>query len=471
MLSFFSVKTLAIIGASGFVGSGLIEQLVQENRFKIVALSRSRKGEQRFENGAVIEWRTCDLFSLLEIEQALEDVDQAIYLVHSMLPSAALVQGSFSDMDLILADNFSRAAELLGLEQVVYLGGILPETSKESWSSHLKSRYEVEQVLASRETPVTILRAGLILGPGGPSSEMLQRLVQRLPIMLCPKWTESLTSPISLKKIVKCLIKSVEDKQHKNQTYDLGEAIPLNYQEMMQASAWVLNKQRFFFRIPLFSPGLSKLWVSLITGAPRNLVFPLVMSLKHTLIPSQKRLFPGLEMNRTFSDMFMDTQKERQTQIKPPHAYQSSPVQQKSVRSVQRLELRNHCEFDARDVAREYMDWLPRFLYPFLKVRVKEESVSFCLFALKRPALYLVLRPARSTLDRQLFYIKGGWLAQKTNRGRLEFRVLGQPHVVLSAIHDFKPRLPWIIYKYTQAIVHVWVMSCFGRHLRSSKLP
>lgn len=463
------MKTLAIIGASGFVGSALIEKLVQRNQFKIVALSRSREGEQSFENGAVVEWRTCDLFSLLEIEHALKGVDQAIYLVHSMLPSAALVQGSFSDLDLILADNFSRAAEFLGLEQVVYLGGILPESPIETWSPHLKSRYEVEQVLASRKTPVTILRAGLILGPGGSSSEMLQRLVERLPVMLCPKWTESLTSPVSLNKITECLIKSVESEEHKNQTYDVGEAIPLNYQEMMQASAWVLERKRFFFRFPFFSPGLSKLWVSLITGAPRNLVFPLVMSLKHTLIPSKSRLFPGLEMERTFSDMFMDTQKERQTQLEPPHAYRGSSVQHKSVRSVQRLDLLPHCQFDARDVAREYMRWLPRFFYPFLKVYVKGDTVSFCFMGLKYPALFMVLRPSRSTLDRQLFYIKGGWLAQKTNRGRLEFRVLPKPHVVLAAIHDFKPSLPWLIYKYTQAIVHVWVMTCFGKHLRKRK--
>lgn len=460
------MKTLAIIGASGFVGSALIESLVQKNQFKIVALSRSRKGEQRFENGAVVEWRTCDLFSLLEIEQALEGVDQAIYLVHSMLPSAALVQGSFSDLDLILADNFSRAAELLGLEQVVYLGGILPETSISTWSPHLKSRHEVEQVLASRQTPVTVLRAGLILGPGGSSSEMLQTLVERLPVMLCPKWTESLTSPVSLKRVVQTLIESVEKDQHKNKTYDLGEATPLNYQEMMQASAWVLNKRRLFFRIPLFSPGLSKLWVSLITGAPRNLVFPLVMSLKHTLIPSKDRLFPGLEMERTFSDMFMDAQKNRQTQIEPPRAYRNSPVQDKTVRSVQRLDLNDSSQVDAQDVAREYMRWLPKFLFPFLKVIVKGDSVRFCFIGLKNPALFLVLRPSRSTSDRQLFYIKGGWLAQKTNRGRLEFRVLQKPHVVLSAIHDFRPRLPWRIYKFTQALVHVWVMISFGRHLR-----
>jgi hypothetical protein len=165
----------------------------------------------------------------------------------------------------------------------------------------------------------------------------------------------------------------------------------------------------------------------------------------------------------------MDAQKQRQTQIDPPHAYRTSPIQRKTVRSVQRLNLSDHCQMNARDVAHEYMLWLPRFLYPFLKVQVKDDSVSFCFLGLKWPALYLILRPSRSTLDRQLFYIKGGWLSQKTNRGRLEFRVLENPHVVLSAIHDFKPRLPWSIYKYTQAIVHVWVMKFFGRHLRKKR--
>lgn len=460
------MKTLAIVGASGFVGSALIDQLVQKNEYRIIALSRSKQGVQKFDNGAVLEWRTCDLFSLLEIENALDGVDYAIYLVHSMLPSAALVQGTFSDLDLILADNFSRAAQLKKLEQVVYLGGILPDTPLEKWSPHLKSRYEVEQVLASRQTPVTVLRAGLVVGPGGSSLEMLQRLVQRLPIMLCPKWTDSLTSPVSLKRVIQTLIDSIKSDEHKNKTYDLGEAIPLNYKEMMQASAWVLNRRRMFFRIPLFSPGLSKLWVSLITGAPRNLVYPLVMSLKHTLIPSDKRLFPGHKMNRPFSDMFMDAQARNQSQIEAPHAYKTARVQHKTVRSVQRLELSESCQLNARGVAREYMQWLPMFLYPFLKVTVSGDSVRFCFLGLKQPALFLILRPSRSTLDRQLFYIKGGWLAQKTNRGRLEFRVLKKPHVVLAAIHDFKPSLPWFIYKYTQALVHLWVMNSFGRHLK-----
>ena len=145
---------IAVAGSSGFVGSALLPRLAKEHQ--VVALTRGDIPNQ--EN---ISWVQCDLFSLLETEKALKGVDFAVYLVHSMLPSAQLTQGSFQDLDLLVADNFARAAELNNIKQIIYVGGIIP--SNQELSKHLKSRKEVENALAFRKAKLTTLRAAMIL--------------------------------------------------------------------------------------------------------------------------------------------------------------------------------------------------------------------------------------------------------------------------------------------------------------------
>ena len=155
---------IAVAGASGFVGSHLRNYLKSDYRFR--ALTRSTSVAEQSPDASSTEWRECDLYSLPKVTKALLSCDCGIYLVHSMAPSSRLVQGSFEDTDLLLADNFIRAAEAAGLKHVVYLSGLMPNT-RESLSPHLRSRLEVENVLRSRSIKVTVLRAGLIFGPGG----------------------------------------------------------------------------------------------------------------------------------------------------------------------------------------------------------------------------------------------------------------------------------------------------------------
>ena len=135
------------------------------------------------------------MYSMSSTEKALEGADIAVYLVHSMQPSTRLNQGTFEDTDLLLADNFSRAAEKNKLKQIIYLGGILPK-DKHQISNHLLSRFEVEKTLGSRATPLTAIRAGIIIGPGGSSFKIVTNLVKNLPVMGCPKWTKSNTEAV-----------------------------------------------------------------------------------------------------------------------------------------------------------------------------------------------------------------------------------------------------------------------------------
>lgn len=174
---------IAISGASGYIGKNLIKQL--KDKAHIIALSRSIEHKEHTDD---LTWRQADLFSLGDAESALEGVDYAVYLVHSMLPSARLTQARFEDMDFILADNFAQAATKNNVKQIIYLSGIIPENETEL-SRHLESRREVETVLNAYDVPVTTVRAGLIVGPSGSSFPIVKKLVKRLPFMALPKWT------------------------------------------------------------------------------------------------------------------------------------------------------------------------------------------------------------------------------------------------------------------------------------------
>jgi uncharacterized protein YbjT (DUF2867 family) len=222
---------LVIAGAAGFVGKLLLDQLPRS--YDIVALTRSSaKPDPTRPN---VTWRSCDLFSLLQTERALEGADIAIYLVHSMLPKARLTQSSFEDADLLLADNFGRAAKKAGIKKIIYLGGLIPPST--DLSPHLLSRLEVEKALGSQEVPVISLRAGLILGAKGSSFQMLYLLVKRLPVMICPRWTLSRTQPIASNDVVNLIRFCLTPEAPSSGSFDIGGPDVLTYQQLMKVVA------------------------------------------------------------------------------------------------------------------------------------------------------------------------------------------------------------------------------------------
>jgi uncharacterized protein YbjT (DUF2867 family) len=161
-------KRVAIAGATGFIGKWFIDTFHEE--YDIIALSRGEVKEDKYPS---VEWRKADMYSLSSTMNALKGADYALYLVHSMNPSTRMNQGSFENTDLLLADNFARSAEACGLQQIIFVGGILPKESTE-YSKHLRSRFETEQTLGSRSVPLTTLRAGIVIGPGGSSFKVVE---------------------------------------------------------------------------------------------------------------------------------------------------------------------------------------------------------------------------------------------------------------------------------------------------------
>lgn len=388
-----------------------------------------------------------------------------------MMPSARLTQASFDDLDLLLADNFARAAHRQGIQQIVYLGGIVP---RGVLSQHLRSRREVEDALASTGIPVTTVRAGLVLGPGGSSAQMMLRLVERLPILACPRWTHSRCSPIGLRDLLPVLT-MVLGRADAPTVLDVGGRDTLSYQELMQRAGQAAGLRRLFIPIPLFSPGLSTLWVSLVTGSTRSLVRPLVKSLEHSMVPEHtewqdehRRPQHGVTDALAHVQQAPGTPRTDTIHADPVQVRIAAP--RNTVRSVQRLP--KALNLSAAEAADAYMEWLPRFFRPFFAVEGDDDEARFRIRGVPWPMLVLRRSRDRSQESRPLFYVTGGLLARPdlAPRGRLEFRSVLGDHYLLTAIHDFVPRLPWFLYNATQAVVHLWVMRSFGRFLgRNSK--
>ncbi len=452
---------MVVAGAGGFVGRWLCAAL-RDRGAEVVGLGRS------VEDGVVqdgVTWRRCDLFNLLACERALEGADFVVYLVHSMQPSARLTQASFEDMDLILADNIARASASVGARRIVYLGGLIPQGAVEL-SRHLASRREVESALGGHGVPVTSVRAGLVLGPGGSSFDILRRLVERLPAMILPPWTRTPTQPVWIEDVVAVIVRLLEEGLAVGGSVDVGCPQVMTYRALIERMSAALGVSRRLVDVPFGPVALSELWVSLVTGTPRALVAPLVESLTHPMVARDR----DVQLSLGVPGLDVDTALRRALQ--PPPARLPTPPRApaepraNTVRSVQRLRL--PAGRDADWAAQEYLAWLPHGLWPMLQVvRGSQDTCSFRVRGLGLELLRLRYAPERSTADRALLYVVGGVLATTggPHRGRLELRASAGGDVLLAAIHDYVPSLPWPVYLATQALAHLLVMKMFGWHL------
>jgi uncharacterized protein YbjT (DUF2867 family) len=411
-----------------------------------------------------VEWRACDLFSSTSTHAALEGIDVAVYLVHSMMPSSRLFQGDFRDTDLLLADNFAKACTHAGVKHIVYLGGLVPDSG--FVSKHLQSRLEVEGVLHSSGIPVTCLRAGMVVGPGGSSFEILHALVKRLPWMILPTWTRSLGQAIFIDDVVTVVKESIVDPSLRGRTFDLVNGETLTYELLLRQTAAALEKKRYMVPVPIASTGFSKRWVQLFSGASHELISPLIDSLQCDLpqltpVPEIARLV----RHRTFASMLGETILRTRASATSSSPATKRREQHTTVRSIQRLP--SMPDADSRFISNEYMRWLPRFFGTLIRVtRLPDgKRITFSLSFFPWPLLVLELIDQHGDNARDKFHIVGGLLSKTTTTGWLEFRQVAHRRYTLAAIHGFVPALPWLLYILTQAPLHAWVMHAFGRHL------
>lgn len=453
---------ILLTGASGYIGGNLLENLKKD--YEIVAISRHTDNKKDEEN---VTWKEADLYSQIDIENVMEDIDIAIYLVHSMQPSSKLSQAKFEDMDAILADNFAWAAKQKGVKRIVYLSGIIPDDEK--LSEHLESRLECEKILGSYGIPVSTLRAGLIVGPKGSSFPILHNLVKRLPGLLLPAWAYNRTHPVALKDVITGLTSVVKRAPDKNESIDIGGPEEKSYRQLFEETAEVMDKKLPMIDLPIIPIALSKLWVRLIAQKPKEMVYPLLESLTHNMVMKDENYVEGIsnapttfkESVRIALEDEIDSSSKKGVEI-----IQKKDIEKNDVKSVQRIRIPKQWSVD--DVADYYVNWLSRIGGKFISTRVKDRETSIALPFFKSPILVLEKSEERSYEDRILYYIKGGKFSQtrEDGRARLEFRRVLDTDEVLIAIHEYEPTLPWFVYTLTQAKVHLLVMKAFGFETR-----
>ncbi|MBD3629322.1 NAD(P)H-binding protein [Cyclobacterium sp.] len=456
-------KVVAIAGATGYIGRWFMDRFKEE--YQLIGLSRRNLASNPEPE---ISWRQVELYSISSTTKALEGVDYAVYLVHSMNASTRLNQGGFEDTDLLLADNFARAATANGVKQILYLGGILPKNeAKSSWSRHLRSRLEVEKTLSSGSAALTAVRASIIVGPGGSSFDMIKNLVKKLPVMICPKWTESQTQPISLRDTLTIIDACLGNTHAYNRSIEIGCPEVMTYKEMLVKTAQVMGKKRLIFSVPFFSAGLSKLWVGYFGESPAQLVSPLVESLKHTMTVSEDQSFQEIPIDY---QSYEEAVRHALSKNREPQMPDFKPLdrQKNTVRSIQRLP--NTMGKTAYWAANRYKVWLPTFFKAIITAKEDQKGrVCFYLFFFQKPMLELSWVKVRSDKKRQLFYISGGWLVGRADYGWLEFREVLCGKYIITAIHEFVPKIPWYLYVNTQARIHLWVMNRYGKYLKGFK--
>jgi uncharacterized protein YbjT (DUF2867 family) len=243
---------------------------------------------------ADVGWVAADLSSADGASRALDGVEVAFHLVHS------LGSRDFEERDLVIARNVARAAERNGLDQIVYLGGLGDESP--SLSDHLRSRRETAAALASGSVPVTTLRAGMVVGPGSAAFETIVALVDRLPAMICPRWVSVPTQPIALVDAVAYLAGVVGLEAARGETYDIGGPEVMTYREMIDRIARIRGKHPRIVEVPVLTPRLSSWWLHLVTPVKASVARPLIDGLKNPTVMRDKRIRTLIPLELTSFD-------------------------------------------------------------------------------------------------------------------------------------------------------------------------
>ena len=280
-----------VTGATGYIGGRLIRELLSHGyRVRILARNRERLKDHPWIDR--VEVVSGDAHEVTALDEALEGIDVAYYLLHALMS-----KDDFEQEEKDIADKFGAAAKTANIQRIVYLGGIIAQN--ELLSPHLQSRADTGTILKSFGVPTIELRAGIVIGSGSASFEMLRYLTERLPVMTTPRWVETKIQPIAVRDVLRYLVGAAAIDYSVSGDFDIGGPEVFSYREMMMKYAEAAGlRKRIIIPVPVLTPKLSSGWVGLVTPVPITLARRLVESLKNevvvrddsvrTLIPDSK---------------------------------------------------------------------------------------------------------------------------------------------------------------------------------------
>lgn len=278
-----------LTGATGYVGKRLLIQLLEEGHIVVCSVRDKKRFsiklfEKHFDRLEIVE---NDFLIESTLDNIPSDIDVAYYLIHSMSSG----EGDFSQKEKTSADNFKKALERISVKQVIFLTGIV---NTETLSKHLQSRKNVEDGLKSERYALTSLRAGIVVGSGSASFEIIRDLVEKLPVMVAPKWLSTKCQPIAIRNVIQFLVGVMGKESTYNNNYDIAGSDVLTYKQMLLQYAEVRGLSRQIWEVPVMTPKLSAYWLYFITSTSYPLAKNLVDSMKINVVAEKNNLAEDL---------------------------------------------------------------------------------------------------------------------------------------------------------------------------------
>lgn len=282
-------KTVLVLGASGYVGGRLVPLLLDKGyRVRSGARNPDKLTCRGYASHSGFEPFKVNVLDQESLDNACQGCDAVFYLVHSMGPGPG-GKNDFASKDRTAAQNMVQAAQKNRLKQIIYLGGLGDQG--ENLSHHLKSRLEVGHILQQGSVPVTFLKAAMIMGSGSASFEVMRYLVERLPVMITPKWVHTKSQPIAISNVLGYLAGCLDNPRTLGQTFEIGGPDILSYAQIFKIYSEEAGLgQRLIIPVPFLTPTLSSYWIHLVTPVPSSLARPLAEGLRNTVICRENRI-------------------------------------------------------------------------------------------------------------------------------------------------------------------------------------
>lgn len=265
---------ILLTGTTGYIGKRLLPLLLEQGHEVICCVrDKQRFNADGISNNPNLSLLEIDFLKEVPTADGIKDIDAAYYLIHSMTSNIE----DFEKLEELSAANFMKLAANTGVKRIIYLGGI---SNSDNLSKHLASRRKVEDILGGTSIPLTTIRAGIIVGSGSASFEIIRDLVEKLPVMVTPKWLNTRNQPVAIRNILECLTGVLDHPETSGRSWDIGGPDIMTYKEMLLQFASVRGLKRFIYTVPVMTPRVSSYWLYFVTSTSYKLAVNLVNSMK-----------------------------------------------------------------------------------------------------------------------------------------------------------------------------------------------